>query len=252
LKRQAAARRFAESAEAFSNLVFEDSDSLQPAVDRFKLQIEQTGWLPKNADSQARAALGPLNNDQVLAALFSEDAVKNRRNTEAVEVAPSTLLAARVVEHVAAALRPFDTVSDEIEEMLRDEEAMKQASAEGEARLAELRKGEDPIAWSATRGISRLQASQSQLPAEALQALFKADVRKLPAYAGVGVGDGYALFRITEVTQPEGTDENQLKALKNGYAGIVAQEDISAYLSSLRSRYKIDINQSLLENRERQ
>ncbi|MDR2112027.1 MAG: SurA N-terminal domain-containing protein [Candidatus Accumulibacter sp.] len=252
LKRQAASRQFAESAETFSNLVYEQSDSLQPAADQFKLKIEQTGWLPKNADPQARAALGPLDNDKVLTALFSEDAVRNKRNTEAVEVAPNTLLAARVLEHAAATIRPFDAVRDDIEKMLRDEEAMKQATGAGEARLAELRKGEDQVAWSETRGVSRQQATQSPLPAAALQAIFKADVQKLPAYVGVGVGDGYTLFRITEVAQPEKIDENQLKALKDGYAGIVAREDVSAYLSSLRSRYKIDINQSLLENRERQ
>ncbi|MDR1935312.1 MAG: SurA N-terminal domain-containing protein, partial [Candidatus Accumulibacter sp.] len=252
LKRQEAGRQFAEMAEAFSNLVYEQSDSLQPAADRFALKIEQTGWLPKNADPQVRAAWGLLDNDKVMTALFSEDAIGNKRNTEALEVAPSTLLAARVVEHAAATMRPFDTVRDDIEKTLRDEEAMKQATSAGEARLAELRKGEeqngeDPVAWSETRAVSRLQAAQPPLPVAALQAIFKVDAQKLPAYAGVGVDDGYALFKITEVTQPEEIDENQLKALKNGYTGIVAQEDIAAYLSSLRSRYKIDINQSLLD-----
>jgi peptidyl-prolyl cis-trans isomerase D len=254
LKRETAARQFAESTEAFSNLVYDESDSLQPAADRFKLSIQQTGWIPRNADPRARAELGPLDNDEVLADLFSADAVKDKRNTKAIEVAPNTLLAARVAEHAAATIRPFDTVRDEIEKMLKDEEAMKQARAEGEARLAELRQGEDeePIAWSETREISRMQAAQSQLPPEALRALFKADVRKLPVYVGIDTGDAYTLFRITETAQPKEDGEDQLKSLKSEYAGIVAQEDISAYLSSLRSRYKIDINQSLLENRERQ
>ena len=33
-------------------------------------------------------------------------------------------------------------------------------------------------------------------------------------------------------------------------AGILAQEDLSAYINALRARYKIDINRSLLESRE--
>jgi hypothetical protein len=52
--------------------------------------------------------------------------------------------------------------------------------------------------------------------------------------------------------QAEKIDEDQLNTLKNGYERVVAQEDLTAYLSSLRSRYKIDINRSLLENQERQ
>jgi peptidyl-prolyl cis-trans isomerase D len=254
LKRQAASRRFAEAAETFNNMVYEESDSLQPAADRFNLKIERTDWVPKNPDPRFRGTLGVLDNDRVLAQLFSEDAIKDERNTEAVEVAPNTLLAARVVEHVAATMRPFEAVKDEIGEALANEEAMKQAREAGEARLAELRKGgdggDDGIAWSATQGISRMQGSQ--LPPAALQAIFKADVQKLPAYVGAGVDDGYALFKITEVVRAEKIDEGQLDALKSGYENVIAQEELTAYLSSLRSRYEIDINRTLLENQERQ
>ena len=252
LKRQAATRKFAEAAESFNNMVYEQSDSLQPVVDKFKLKVQQSGWLPKNTDPQALAALGSLGNEKVVTALFSEEAVKNKRNTEAVEVAPNTLLAARVVEHVPASTRPFDSVKDDIEKYLKAQEAQAQAKTAGEARLADLIKGEDKVAWSASRSASRLQARQLQLPPAALQAIFKADVQKLPAYVGVSVGNVYALYKITKVSQPEKIDENQLKALRAEYGSIVAQEDLSAYLSSLRSRYKIDVNKAALEPRERQ
>jgi peptidyl-prolyl cis-trans isomerase D len=251
LKRQAASRQFAEAAETFNNLVYEQSDSLQPVADRFKLKIEESGWLPKNAGAPIRETLGALDNDKVLAALFSDDAIRNKRNTEAVEVAPNTLLAARVAEHAAAETRPFEAVRGDIEKTLKDEEAMKQAQSAGQAHLAALEKGEDTIAWPEERSVSRLQARQSQLPAAALQAIFKADARKLPAYAGVDTGEGYMLLKITQVVSPEKIDGEQLKSLKDEYANIVAQEDLSTYLSSLRSRYRIDINTSLLENRER-
>ena len=211
--------------------------------------------MPKNPDPQLREALGVLDNDKVLAQLFSEDVIKDGRNTEAIEVAPNTLLAARVAEHAAATMHPFEAVKDEIEKTLVNEEAMRQAKEAGEARLAKLRdkgdEGDDGGAWSAMQGVSRMQAGGSSLPLAALQAIFKADVQKLPAYVGVGVDDGYALFKITEVSRPEEINKDQLAALKNGYEGIVAQEEIVAYLSSLRSRYKIDINRSLLEDQER-
>ena len=252
LKRQRTTRKFAEAAEAFNNMVYEQSDSLQPVVDKFKLKLQQTGWLPKSIDPQNRAALGPLGNDKVLAGLFSEDAIKNKRNTEAVEVAPNTLLAARVVEHVPASTRPFDSVKNDIEKYLKAQEAQAQARQAGEAKLAELTKGEDKIAWTAARSASRMQARQLQLPLAAAQGIFKADVQKLPAYVGVSAGNGYSLFKITKVSQPEKIDEDQLKALKTEYAGIVAQEDLSAYLSSLRARFKVDVNTALLENKERQ
>ena len=42
------------------------------------------------------------------------------------------------------------------------------------------------------------------------------------------------------------------KKFQSEYGEIIAQQDLSAYLSGLRLRYKIDINKSALESRERQ
>ena len=251
LKRQAASRRFAEAAEAFSNMVYEQSDSLQPVADKFGLKVQQTGWLPKNADAQTLASIGRLGNEKLLTALFSDDAVKEKRNTEAVEIAANTLVSARVAEHEPAKVRPLEAVRSDIEKQLKAEAAMQQARQAGEARLAELRKGDDKTAWSKSASVSRLEAGKSKLPWAALQAIFKADVHKLPAYVGVDVDDAYALFKITKVTQPEKIDEAQIAALKSEYTKVVAQEDLAAYLSGLRSRYEIDVNRSLLEGRDR-
>ena len=99
--------------------------------------------------------------------------------------------------------------------------------------------------------MSRLEAGKAKLPWAALQAIFKADVHKLPAYVGVDVGDAYTLFKITKVAQPEKIDEAQMSALKSEYTKVVSQEDLAAYLSGLRSRYEIDVNRSLLEGRDR-
>jgi len=252
LKRQAATRQFAEAAESFNNMVYEQSDSLQPVIEKFKLKAQQSDWLPKQVDPQALATLGPLGNEKVLAGLFSEDAIKLKRNIEAVEVASNTLVAARVLEHVPASVRPFEEVRADVERFLKLQEAQNQARSQGEARLVELNKGDDKLGWSAPKSASRMQASRLQLPPAAVQALFKADVSKLPAYVGVAVGTDYMLYKIAKVSQPEKIDENQLKALKSEYAAIVAQEDLSAYVSGLRSRYKIDVNAALLETRERQ
>ena len=44
--------------------------------------------------------------------------MKNKRNTDTVEVAQSTLVAARVLEHKPASVRPFESVRADIETML--------------------------------------------------------------------------------------------------------------------------------------
>ncbi len=252
LKRQAASRQFAESAEAFSNLVYEQPDSLQPAAERFGLTIQQSAWLPRQPAPESLAALGQLGNAKVLASLFSDDSLKNKRNTEAVEIAPNTLLAARVVEYRPASTRPFDDVKAEIEASLKVQEAALLARKAGEAKLGELQQNgaEVQAAWGPAREVSR--AESRDLPASALKAIFKADVRKLPAYVGdEAIGGSYVLYRIAKVSHPDIVDDNRRNALQRQYDSILAQEDFAAYLANLRLRYKVDINKSALENKER-
>ncbi|KFB73497.1 MAG: SurA N-terminal domain-containing protein [Candidatus Accumulibacter phosphatis] len=252
LRRQTASRQFAEAAEAFSNMVYEQPDSLQPAAEKFKLKIQQSGWLPRNPSPDLLTGLGQLGNQKVLASVFSEESLKNKRNTEVVEIAPNTLLAARVIEYRPATTKPLATVKTDIEALLKVEKEAALARAAGESKLRELQQGatEDKLAWVSVRKVSR--QDDRQLPAAALKAIFRADVHKLPAYVGADVGDGnYMLYKIMTVSHPAKVDDNRRKALQREYSTILGQEDFAAYLAGLRLRYKIDINQSALESKER-
>ena len=115
LAKQKGARKFAEAAEAFSNLVYEQSDSLKPAAEKFKLAVQKTDWIPKTGSPAA----GALANPRMLGALFSPDSIQSKRNTDAIEVAPGVLASARITEHKPAAQLKYDEVKAEIEKRLR-------------------------------------------------------------------------------------------------------------------------------------
>lgn len=245
LKQTAASRKFAEAAEAFSNMVYEQSDSLKPVADKFKLTITRSDWLGR----QANPAAGPLGNEKLLAALFSEDSVKSRRNTEAVEIGQNTLVAARLVDYKAAALQPFDGVKTSIETLLTRREAQSLARQDGEAQLAALNKGEDKLTWGAAKTVSRLDSRQ--IPPPAVPAVFRLDAGKLPAYAGVELpGSGYALYKLSRVTAGEALDDTRKRGMQQQLANLAAQEEIRLYLEALRTRYKVEINQAALESKE--
>lgn len=247
LKRQRAAQQFAESAEQFSNLVYEQADSLQPAAEKYKLQIQRSEWL-----SRTGGATGPLANEKLLTALFSEDAVKHRRNTAAVEVGSNVLVSARVVEHKPAALRPLEEVKREIETRLAAEEAAKLARQEGEAKLARLRKGEAAdLAWSAPRKITR--GGAPNLPPEAVRSIFQAPADKLPAYVSSPVpGGGYGLYKVTAVNRPAiKEDDPRLRAVRTQLSRLLADEDFNAYVAALRARRGVEVNSAALGAAER-
>lgn len=246
LKKTAASRKFAEAAESFSNIVYEQSDSLKAAAEKFGLTVKQSEWLGR----QANPANGPLANEKLLTALFAEDSVKNRRNTEAVEIGPNTLVAARIVDYKPAALQPFESVKVAIETMLRHQEAQALARKDGEARLEALRKGEDKLAWGAVKGVSRLD--HNVLPPAAVATVFRMETAKLPAFAGAELpGNGFALFRLNKVEAGEVLDEARKQAMLGQLANLEMQEEVQSYLAALRHRYKVEINKAALESRDK-
>src|SRR2546427_98210 len=166
LKKQRAARRFAEAAEAFSNLVYEQPESLGPAAERFKLTVQRARGVTRQS-----APVPVLNNARLLAALFADDSIKNRRNTEAVETAPSVLVSARVLDHKPSSLRPFDEVKGDLSKQLAQQEALVLARRQGAERLEQLKKGDAPaVRFGATKLISRDEPRD--LGPEALSRIF--------------------------------------------------------------------------------
>lgn len=245
LKLQAAGRKFAEAAETFSNMVYEQADSLKPAAEQFKLPIRQTGFF----DQVNRAEAGPLaGNDKLFTALFSDDALKNKRNTDAIEVAPNTLVAARVLESRPAELRSLESVKGEIEKKLMAEETARLAQKDGEAKLAQLSKGESiALSWSPPQAIVR-QPMRGLAP-QAQRAIFRAPADKLPAYAGTALPNGaYVLYRISQVSSgaAKGEGDPRVKAQRAQLAQLSGTEDFNAYLSALRVRYGVKIDQAAL------
>lgn len=242
LREAAIGRKFAELAESFTNLVYEQSDSLKPAAEKFKIAIKQSDWIGRHGSPAA----GPLANDKVLAALFSEDSVKNRRNTEAVEIAPNTLLAARIVDYKAATRQPLEAVKGGIESLLKRQEAQKLAVKEGEAMLARLKGGEDKAAWGGAKRVSRLDAKQ--IDPAAVGAVFKVDAGKLPGYAGVEMpAGGYTLYKVGKVSDGEPLDAARRQPMQQQLLSLAAQEEFQSYLAALRARYKVEINNAALE-----
>jgi peptidyl-prolyl cis-trans isomerase D len=241
LKKSRAQRRFSEAADAFQNMVYEQPDSLKPAAERFKLKIQTSGWITRAGGESS----GPLDNRKVLVALFSSDALNNKRNTDAIEVATGTLVAARVVEHQPAAQRQLDEVKNEIAALLQRQEAGELARKDGEAKLAELRKGGAAgVKWGAPMTVSR--RDPKKLPGEVLRPVMAADTSKLPAYVGLPAGDAYMLVRVSKVV--EGDPKQGGDPLPRA-AGLAGAAQFEAYLASLRKQADISVNPSNLERK---
>ena len=235
---QLAQRKFAESAEAFSNLVYEQADSLKPAADKLGLSVVSATGVRR---SPAPGATGPLASPKFLEAVFGGEALKNKRNTEAVEIAPNQLVAGRVTQYEPAHRRPFDEVREEVRALLVAQRATALARQEGEAKLAAWKQGADASAALAAPVVVSRQQPQG-LPRAVVEAVLRAPAEPLPAWVGVDQGGrGFVVARIEKLLPRDaaGVDPQQARTqLTQAWAQVEAM----GYYEALKQRLRVKVD----------
>jgi peptidyl-prolyl cis-trans isomerase D len=247
LKKQKAQKTFAELAEKFSNQAFEQSASLAAAAAVASLPIKQSGWISKGMGAQP-----PFTNAKLTAALFSDEVLKNKRNTEAIEVAPNTLVAARVLESKPSTVRPFAEVEAGIVARLTREEAAKLAKKEGEEKLKALQAGKAvDIKFPPLLAVSR--ANQGGLAPNVIDAALRAGTKSLPAYVGVETPAGpYTLVQVGKVIEPAAADDMKLKSTLQRLQQAVTQQQLQSVVTQIRNSTSISIAKDALEKKTTQ
>ncbi len=231
---QLARQRYQELAETFSTMVFELSDSLQPAAEKLGLPVQRATVLRQPQPGQQ----GPLASPKLLDAVFSADTLRNKRNTDTIETAPNQMVSARVIQHQPATAPELAEVKDSVRQQLLLQRAHELAKKAGEARLAQGLEGPEqgllPAQW-----ISRAQPAG--LPQPVLDAAMRADASKLPALVGV-VQDG-AGYWLAKVEQVAARDQELAPAemATRQYAQAWAQAEGRAYLDALKLSHKVKL-----------
>jgi peptidyl-prolyl cis-trans isomerase D len=234
LRTQEAQRKFAEAAEQFTNTVYEQSDSLQPVLDKLKL-TKQTATVLRTPSPGAQ---GPLASPKLLEAVFGTEALKNKRNTEAVDVGGGQLVSARVLVHTPARTPPLADVRDRVREAVVRERASALAKEAGEARLAAVRKD---ASLALSRKLVVARNLPQDLPRSVLDEVLKAPADKLPAPVGVSLGkEGYAVVRVLKVL-PREVDAKTETALTEQLGQLWAAAESAAYNEALRQRFRAEV-----------
>jgi peptidyl-prolyl cis-trans isomerase D len=179
------------------------------------------------------------------AEIFSDNSIKAKRNTSAVEVAPNVLVAARVVDHKPAELQPLASVQAAIEKRLQREQALKLAATDGAAKLKDLQAGKDAgLKWPATLAVNR-QKPGGLMP-NVIEAVFRVDPKKLPAYVGVDTPVGYSLVQVTKVNETAAIDDAKRKALGDRLRDTTGAEELDAAIGSLREKIGVNVAKNAL------
>ena len=241
IRQQMAQQKYAEMAEQFSNTVYEQADGLKGVADKFKLSVQTATLVGRQPPPGSK---GPLVNPKFLSTIFAAESLDKKRNTEAVEVGPSQLASARVIQYTPAKTAPFAEVKDKAKALLVQARSEDLAKAEGAKKLAEFKAAADGSKLPAAVVISRDKPENQNR--KVLDAALSADPGKLPATVGVDLGaQGYAVVRVNKVL-PDAPDAPLAQRLGEQVSQAWSASEAQAYFELLKARYKVEVHTKAL------
>ena len=236
LKKQQAQKLFADSAEAFSNLVYEQGDNLAAAAERFKLEVRTVKGLTRQPQPNA----GPLASERLLNAIFAADSIDKKRNTEAIETASGQLVSARIVNYTPARTQPLAEVKEQVRQRLLAQRAASLARETGAKQLEAWKAGAQASSLSAALVVSR--DKPQGLNGQVLSAALSADPKQLPVWVGVSLGDqGYAVVKVDKVLPRQPLDAQAMAQEVQQYSQWWSSAESLAYYETLKERFKVRI-----------
>jgi len=241
LSQQKASEQFAELAEQFSNVVYEQSDTLMSAAELVGGNVVQSEWLSKGM--KGAEPWTPL----MLQAIFSDEVIKDRRNTSAIEIATNDLVAARVLEYQPASLKPFEDAKRGIRAQLESQQAAAMAVKHGMQVERQLQSGENPkLKWDVLRSITR--SEHGSFDQSVTRKIFQASIEELPQYVGSKTSNGdYMVVRIDEVKEGDAISREKRESYIHQLRKMTGDEMGKAYLSLANEQADISLNISLEE-----
>ncbi|MEG0053752.1 MAG: SurA N-terminal domain-containing protein [Comamonas sp.] len=239
LQQQQAQRKYAEVADSFSNLVYEQADSLQPTADKLGLKVIKATGVQRTAKPGAE---GPLANARFLETLFTPESLESKRNTEAVEFGTSQMVAGRITRYEAAHTEPLTAVEADVKRLWVADKAAELAKKAGEDKLTEWKADASKAqGLAAAQVISR--NDPKGLPREVVDAALVAPVKDgAAAWTGVSLGKaGYAVVKVNKVVPNEHKDAEFARQAAQQYVQLWSSAEGAAYYETLKNRFKVQI-----------
>ncbi|WP_274584212.1 SurA N-terminal domain-containing protein [Neisseria leonii] len=201
LKRQKAQQQFAQAREKLAEEAFNGNDNLAVVAQKLGLKLEKNDvWLSRDE------ALKLGMPEALAAALFSEESLKNRRNSEPVNIGNDTVQVVRVSDVRQEKQVPYEEVKEDVRAAYVMAQAQKTAQEKAEQALLDLKGGEAvKLPWSPVEKLSADKAREV-LPPQAFNELIKARPKDgKPAYVLLSDLPVLVLVEVQAVTLPGNT-----------------------------------------------
>lgn len=233
---QEAERQYFDLLEQLNTLVYEQSDSLEPAAQALGLTVVTSELISRDG-----GAGQVLSNPKVVNTAFSDDVLKSKLNSASIDIAANHAVVIRVNQYQDARQKPLDEVAAVIKEQLVRDAAIAESAKLGEELLAKINAGEHPeslmrdgIEWISVGWISR--SAQNLLPQmvnEAFKTPKPQDNKASWNKFALSTGDTI-LMRVSEIKTSE-VDDKQTASLDKAFTDLFASAELEGRLAAFKS-----------------
>jgi peptidyl-prolyl cis-trans isomerase D len=248
LQYELAGKVFFDDSDQMNNLSYETPDSLEPVAEGLGIKVKTSTLMTR------RGGAGLFANPKILSAAFSDEVLKEGRNSEMLEISDTHLVVLRIKEHQVASVQALDKVKARIKDNLLQEYAGKKAQEVTSDILARLQKNENiesvakrypETTWNKTGWIKRKAELKSKLSTSIRQHVFampKPEAAKT-SWDKITLPTGsqavIALFKVEETDKGEADSERVLQ--------IMSKADYASFVQYLKSQADISISQAVIE-----
>lgn len=233
-----ALEQYASSAEDFNNTVYENSENLDVASEKFGLEVQKSQWLTLD---DARKF---FNNDAFANEIFSKESIDAKSNTLAIEVSPNNLVSARVVDFSPSALQPLEDVKDKVNEYIVGIQSQELIIEDGNQLVEDLKSNNTSIEWFDELVIDRIDKQGLSDPL--VKKIFQVETNNMPAFAGFyDLSGEYVVIKVNKVINDNVEDELSLDLYRDEYETALRSAIQAAYVDDLKENADIEINQRI-------
>ncbi len=243
VRREQAEELYYETAERFSEAVYEHPDSLTEAAEQLTMKVQATS-------PQTRAEVAAMFSSAVADAVWEAEVLTQGLASAPVEIGDHRIVAVRVTRYEPSHLPSLEQVKNAVVVQLQTQRVKDAAKARGDALLERMRKGEaaaaiaaaDQLKWEEFKDAQR---EDDRINRAVLRAAFKASLEKNDGKTHIGVeyGSGnYAIVEVSSASTPASTVEISASAARikeqlTRSRSIVAWQD---FVTALKSSAKIE------------
>lgn len=159
---------FLAAVEELKDTAFNAADLSEPATAN-KLQIQEVSGISR------KGGAGVFGNPAVYTKLFEDVMLKDRRNSDVIQLSQSQVVVVRVKEHSPSTVLPFEQAAEKVLAAALRDKAAQQMKAKSARMLEELKAGADVEATAVKNGVEwQLKLDARRTDAEVEPAILQA------------------------------------------------------------------------------